>query len=269
MSDYLEIYQRFDPPFAAFDRSLLGPEFAQELTVVSTMWFACGYRPGIASYLNFFLLRDFITTHDTAYPPRFRSFQSMAKSFYQTDLFVRDVTDSGKHPTGGISGRKIREELQRIMARHQRIRIPSWMMTYFGFSLLEMVEKQCAPLTDEQRRRHLAYMAKAYRIMGLAFSQRRDLMEDFARRIEAAHAGVAPQVERHARNILLLGEMAGVSSKYDAIMAMLPERTRAAFEPVYARVAPNALRRLGARIAGRVLLPQAIGAPRSAVPVAD
>ena len=55
-----------------------------------------GHRPGIGAYLNFFLLRDFIVTHDTAHPPRFKSFRSMADSFYQTDLFIREVTDSGR-----------------------------------------------------------------------------------------------------------------------------------------------------------------------------
>ena len=61
------------------------------------------------------------------------------------------------------------------------------MLTCFGFSLLENVEKQCAPLTDAEKRLHLAYMCETYRIMGMAFSEKRDLMEAFSRAIEAEH----------------------------------------------------------------------------------
>jgi hypothetical protein len=269
MSDYLEIYRQFDAPFEAFENSMLGAEFGEELATVSRLWFGCGYRPGIAAYLNFFLLRDFILTHDTAFPPRFASFRSMADSFYQTDLFIRDVTDSGARPTGGISSRAVRSLLAGIMKRHQKISIPAWMMTYFGFSLMENVEKQCAPLTDEEKRLHLAYMAKTYRIMGVPFSRRRDLLETFSRAVEEEQAGLSPNLEKHARNILLLGEMVGVSSSYPAISAMLPERPRAVFSGIYAKVRPNAVRRQGARLLGRLLMKRAVGEPRKAVPVAQ
>src|SRR5258708_20456137 len=93
-----QIYSRFDPPFTNFDKSQLGAEFPAELDLVSRLWFRCGYRPGIGAYLNFFLLRDFITTHDTNYPPRFKTFKSMPTSFSMTALFIRDATDSGAHP---------------------------------------------------------------------------------------------------------------------------------------------------------------------------
>src|SRR6185436_16001601 len=84
MGMYQELFARFDPPFEAFDNSMLGPEFPAELELVSRFWFRCGYRPGIGAYLNFFLLREFITTHDLNYPPRFATFKSMARSFYMT-----------------------------------------------------------------------------------------------------------------------------------------------------------------------------------------
>jgi hypothetical protein len=181
MTAYLDLYRRFDPPYEHFDNAMLGPQFPAELDLVSRLWFRCGYRPGIGAYLNFFLLRDFITTHDTNFPPRFRSFRSMADSFYQTDLFIREVTDSGALPSGGISSAKVRDQLRQIQRRHAKIRIPAWMQqTYFGFSLLENVEKQCAPLADEEKRLHLAYMAKTYRITGLRFSQNRPQLERFA-----------------------------------------------------------------------------------------
>jgi hypothetical protein len=263
------LYERLDPPYEGFDRSLLGAEFPAELDLVSRLWFRCGYRPGIGAYLNFFLLRDFIVTHDTNFPPRFRSFKSMADSFYQTDLFIREVTDSGAKPSGGISSRRVRDMLAAMQRRHARVKIPQWMQTYFGFSLLENVEKQCAPLSDDEKRLHLAYMSKCYRIMGLRFSARRDELERFARAVEAEQAAVTANVPKHSRHILRLGEMIGVASTRESILPMLPGPTRAAFEPLYEAVRPNAVQRLGSRLLGRLLLPKAVGTPRRAVPVED
>ena len=269
MSDYLELHRKFHAPYREFDNSLLGAEFPGELEVVSCLWFACGYWPGIASYLNFFLLKDFIVTHDRAFPPRFLSFRSMAESFYQTDLFIRDVTDSGLKPTGGISSRTVRAVLKNIMIRHERIAIPGWMMTYFGFSLLEMVEKKFGGLSHEDKRLHLSYMCKTYRLMGVAFTDKREEMERFARLVEEAHAGVSPNLEKHARNILVLGEMAGVSSRYEATEYLLPARTKAVFKKIYENERLNLFQRWGAGIVGRILLKRAIGKPRKCVPVSD
>jgi hypothetical protein len=266
---YLELYETFQPPYERFDNTMLGTQFPAELDLVSRLWFRCGYRPGIAAYLNFFLLRDFIATHDASFPPRFKSLRSMANSFYQTDLFIRQVTDSGAKASGGISSRRVREQLKGIQQRHARVGIPPWMQTYFGFSLLENVEKQCAPLTADERRLHLAYMAKTYRIMGFAFSQDRADLERFARMIEAEQAGVTERVPAHSRHILRIGEMIGVSSGPDAILPMLPAATRTVFEPLYSHVRPGALRRWWSRLLGRLLLPKAVGEPRRAVPVAD
>ena len=267
MTAYLELYGGFQPPYEHFDNAMLGPQFAAELDLVSRLWFRCGYRPGIAAYLNFFLLRDFITTHDTSFPPRFKSLRSMANSFYQTDLFIREVTDSGARPSGGISSRRVREQLKGVQRRHARIGIPPWMQDYFGFSLIENVEKQCAPLSEEERRLHLAYMAKTYRIMGFRFSDNRRDLERFARLIEAEQAKVTARVPVHSRHILRIGEMIGVSSAAQSILPMLPDATRTVFEPLYRSVRPGALRRLWCRALGRLLLPKAVGAPRRAVPV--
>jgi hypothetical protein len=262
-----EIARTLDPPFARFGAAERGDDFAGELATVSAMWFSCGYRPGIAAYLNFFLLADFVALHDRSFPPRFESFRSMATSFYRTDLFVRAVTDSGPEATGGISARAVRQQLGSIMARHRAVDIPAWMMTYFGFSLVEAVEKQCEPLTDEQRARHLAYMARTYRIMGMPFSADRERMTAFARATERAHAGVAPQLETHARRILLLGEMVGAPSEPGAVLELLPAATRDVFAPMAPRMRPSLPKRLWARAAGRLLMPRAIGVPRAAIPV--
>jgi len=267
MTAHLELYRSFDPPYERFDNAKLGAGFPAELDLVSRLWFRCGYRPGIAAYLNFFLLREFITTHDTSFPPRFRSLRSMANSFYQTDLFIREVTDSGARPSGGISSRRVRSQLQGIQRRHARIGIPTWMQTYFGFSLLENVEKQCAPLSQEEQRLHLAYMAKTYRIMGFAFSEDRSRLERFARTIEQGQASITACVPAHSRHILRIGEMIGVSSAALSILPMLPAATRTVFEPLFPQVRPGALARGWSRLLGRLLLPKAVGAPRRAVPV--
>jgi len=263
----LALWDRMDPPQDDGSTVDLGPRPAAELDVTSRMWFACGYRPGIGAYLNFFLLADFIETHDRAFPPRFHSLRSMADSFYRTDLFVRDVTDSGPRPTSGISSPAVRSTLREIMGRHRRIGIPPWMMSYFGFSLTENVEKQVQGFDARERQLHLDYMTRAYRIMGLRFSSDRGLMEEFGRSVERAHAGPSPHVEQHARNILVIGEMVGVRSHIDHVGRMLPGPTREQFQRIYRRVRPGLPRRLAARAVGRVVMKRAIGTPRKAVPL--
>jgi hypothetical protein len=212
------------PPFGKFEPALLGPEFPAELRTVSGLWFRCGYGPGIAAYLNFFLLRDFIVLHDRAKAARFLTWQAMAKSFYETDLFIRAVTDSGREATGGISSPRVQQQLQQIMRRHAVLAIPPWMMTYFGWSLFEAVEAQCAPLDDEQRRLHLAYMSKAWRLMGISFANDRAAMAAFARDVERRHAALAPQTLAHARSILRIGELIGVSSRPQRVLLCFLQR---------------------------------------------
>jgi hypothetical protein len=268
MPSYEEVFHGLDPPYPAFDASILGDGFPDELATASRLWTSTGYAQGIAAYLNFFLLTDFIVTHDAAHPPRFASFRSMADSFYQTDLFIRDVTDSGKEPTGGISNPRVRRQLGAVMARHARLAIPPWMMTYFGYQLLECVEDETRASADD-RQRHLSYMAKALRIMGIPFSDERATMVSFARDVERRHAGPSPRLEEHAANILTLGEMVGVSSRRDRILGSLPEATRAVFAPIHGRVRPSLPKRAACRILGKFLVPKAIGAPRHAVPWAD
>jgi len=61
--------------------------------------------------------------------------------------------------------------------------------------------------------------------------------------------------------------MIGVASGPESILAMLPPRTRALFEPLYPKVRPGPIRRAWSRLLGRLLLPKAVGKPRRAVPV--
>ena len=104
-------------------------------------------------------------------------------------------------------------------------------------------------------------MVKAYRIMGVAFSFRRDWMEEFSRQVEDAYAGTSPHLERHARNILLLGEMVNVPSDYDNIASKLPQKTRMIFQGIYPRVRPPFFKRAAAHVLGPLLVPRAVGKP--------
>jgi hypothetical protein len=129
--------------------------------------------------------------------------------------------------------------LAEIMRRHQRLSIPVWMMTHFGFILTENVEKQCSWTSAGEKQLHLAYICKTYRIMGIPFSEDRPAIETFSRTIEQQHAGLWPGAPKHIRTILLLGEMAGVSSRYPVIAAMLPEATRPVLERLYPGVSTS------------------------------
>lgn len=264
---FLQLHQRFDPPYEHFDDSMIGPEFARELDLVSRLWFRCGYRPGIGVTLNFLLLGEFLALHQARYPSRFPSLRAMMDAFHRIDVFVRAVTDSGVQASGGISSADVRGILKGIRQRHGRSGIPGWMLTYFGFNAVEMAEKQC-PLSTEEKRLHLAYISKVFRIMGVAFTENRDELEQFARQVEERHAAVIEDAPKLLRYVLCIAEMAGVSSGPKSILRMLSPRVCAVFAPVYSNVRPGPLRRIAYRLLGRFLLPRAVGEPRSAVPVA-
>jgi hypothetical protein len=244
---------------------MLGPEFARELDLVSRLWFRCGYRPGIGVTLNFLLLGEFVALHQAKYPSRFPSLRAMMDAFHRIDLFVRAVTDSGTQASGGISSAHVRGILKGIRQRHGRSGIPGWMLTYFGFNVVEMAEKQC-PLSEEEKRLHLAYIGKVFRIMGVAFTEDRDELERFARQVEERHAAVIEDAPKLLHYVLCIAEMAGVSSGPQSILRMLPLKVRAAFEPVYPNVRPGPVRRIAYRLLGRFLLPRAVGEPRRVVP---
>lgn len=245
---------------------MLGPEFPREFDLVSRLWSRCGYRPGIGVTLNFLLLGDFLALHQLKYPSRFPSLRAMMDAFRRIDVFVRAVTDSGAQPSGGISSPGVRSILGTVRDRHARSGIPGWMLTYFGFSVVEMVERQCT-LSAEEKRLHLAYIGKAFRIMGVPFTQNRDELERFARQIEEHHAAVIEGAPQLLHYVLCVSEMAGVSSGPQSILRMLPPRVRAVFEPIYPNVRPGPIRRIAYRLLGRFLLPRAVGEPHSAVPI--
>src|SRR5260370_8505359 len=99
----------------------------------------------------------------------------------------------------------------------------------------------------------------------MRFCAKRGDLERFAGLIEAEQAALKEIVPQHSRHILRMGEMIGVSSGPASILPMLPPPTRAVFEPLYPKVRPGPLRRGWARPMGKLLIPQAVRAPRAAV----
>jgi hypothetical protein len=166
----------------------------------------------------------------------------MAHASYKTFLFMQEVTHSGYQASGGIASEAVRAEMGRIDERHRRMEIPGWIMTYIGFNLMETAEKESGIADAQEKQLHLSYMSKAYRLMGIAFSEDRDLLERFSRAVEAEHAGESPDLRKHLRQFLLLGELVGVSSEYQKIAPLLPEKTREVFQKVYPEVRPGWVR---------------------------
>ena len=124
--------------------------------------------------------------------------------------------------------------------------------------LLEAAEIQEAA-TEKEKCLHLSYLSKAYRIMGIPFSCDRQLMESFARSVEDGHAGLSPDVEKHARHILRIAEMVSFPSDWANISRLLPERTRTVYGLIHKKVEPGWLLRTTCRLAGRLLVKRAVG----------
>lgn len=249
MNGHEELYGRLQPPFSEWDPALLGSEFIAERAATRRIWRAAGYRHGIAAYLNFFLLREVILTHDAARPSRFFSLYAMAHASYKTFQFMQEMTHSGFKASGGIASETVRAWIGRVDEQHRQLEVPGWVMTYIGFNLLEMAEKEAGASEAREKQLHLTYMSKAYRLMGIAFSDDRDLMERFSRQVEEQHAGDSPNLRRHLKHFLLLGEVVGVSSAYEKIAPLLPDKTRKVFQNIYPEVRPGFLPRCAARAA--------------------
>lgn len=267
--DHERLFDEMDPPWATPPEDVLRDGFPQELELVSRVWFETGRRPTLAAHLNLTLLCELALTHDRELPQRFQSLRSLRRSFVETDRFLRDVTDSGRKATGGISSDDVRTRLAFVADRIRRSRIPRWMPTYFAFSLVECVERAAPGLGPEEKQLHLGYLSKAFRLMGLSFSNRREQMEEFARQAEGAHTGRSPFVERHVRDLLLLAEMLGLPADFNALATLLPDDSRRLFREIWPQACPDPWQRQLARASGRFFASPAAGKPRRAVQVTD
>jgi len=185
--DYVpRTFRTFDPPYEGFDNGMLGAQFPSN----STSSVACGFAAGTARDWRLPELLPAARLHrDTRHqlPASLQDPALDGRFVLSTDLFIREVTDSGPSPAAHFERKSARAAAANPAAPRKN-QDSCWMQTYFGFSLVENVEKHCAPLSADEKRLHLAYMAKAYRIMGIRFSAKRNDLERFARLIEAEQA---------------------------------------------------------------------------------
>jgi hypothetical protein len=263
------IFEELDPPYETPPEEDLRDGFPQELELVSRIWFETGRLPALAAHLNLVLLCEFALTHDREFPHRFQSLRSLRTSFLETDRLLRDATDSGKKATGGISSDDVRTRLAFVSDRLRKSKVPRWMPTYVAFSFVECVERAAPRITLEEKALHLSYLSKVFRIMGLSFTNRREQMEEFARHVEGAHTGRSPLLKTHARNLLLLAEMIGVSAEFNAIAPLLAEGPRKLFREIYPEIRPDAWQRQLARASARFFASPSAGKPRRAVQATD
>jgi hypothetical protein len=246
------LYARLNPPLAREDA---GPVDPREREAARYLWRAGSYRCGITAYLTFFLLGDFLAHARQARPRRFDALLPFARSFDFTDRFIKQVTDSGRRPSGGLDSPSVIDLLRRIQAAHDRIRVPHWMMVHFGFTLMEQLERDLDVQDPDLLRHHLGYMARAYRTMGLPFSTDRALMETLCRGIEHRFARWEPAAGPCGRRLLFLGQLVGVAPQERELAPLLPEPVRPLFRAHYAEMRPGALTRAAGGLLGTALSP--------------
>ena len=241
-----ELYGRLDPALDPGQPVAVDPRDHQ---AAAYLWMAGSYRCGISAYLVFFLLGDFVAHARRMRPRRFGSLIPFARSFDATDRFIKRVTDSGRRPSGGLANPEVVRQLRAIQSVHDRIRVPHWMMAHFGFTLVEQLERDLGETDPALLRRHLRYMAAAFRAMGVPFSADRELMAEFARGIERAHVRWEPCVADYGRRLLSLGQLVGVRPDLDRLVPLLPETVGPLFRERFEVMRPGPV----ARVAGVVL----------------
>ncbi|HKJ89289.1 MAG TPA: hypothetical protein VKA48_12375, partial [Gammaproteobacteria bacterium] len=111
--DLAALFARLDPPLGPGETPRPDPG---DLEAARYLWRAGSYRCGITAYLVFFLLGDFLAHARRMRPRRFGSLAPFARSFDYTDRFIKQVTDSGRKPSGGLANLRVAELLRRIQA---------------------------------------------------------------------------------------------------------------------------------------------------------
>jgi hypothetical protein len=243
------LYARMDPPLAAFTP---GPDYTDALAVTRYIWMAGGYRCGITVHINFFLMSPgFVSRAAAARPARFGRLLAFARSFDFTDVFIKRVTASGRGAAAGegLESPAVQRMLRGIQRAHDALTIPHWEMVHFGYRLMQHLEDDLGGLGPRARQLHLHYMAQAYRIMGIPFSEDRALLETFCLELERERARMTPQSAAYTRRLIFLGLIVGVPDDRASLARLLPAPQRALFEAHYAELRPG----LGARLLGRVL----------------
>lgn len=227
----------------AYTRIEFGAEYAKELEATRYIWKKGSYRAGITVHIMFFLLGDLVEAGARDRPERFGRLGKFARSFDFTDVFIKRVTASGRGraQAEGLASAEVQGLLKGIQRLHDDIDIPHWMMTYFGFALLEQVEDDIGTLSETAKQYHLQYMMRVYRTMGIPFSDDRDLMVDFCREVEREYYRFTPLAVEYSRRLIFLGLITGVPAKREWLAATLPGTLREAFESRYEQLRPSAV----------------------------
>lgn len=249
-----ELYSYCLPPYEHVE---FGASYAHELRAAQYVWKKGSYRSGVTVHILFFLLGDLVERGANARPERFGNIFNFAKSFDFTDVFIKRVTASGrgKAKGGGLKDPEVRGLLKGIQKAHDEIDIPHWMMTYFGFALMEQVEDDIGDLPEDLKQYHLQYMCRAYRIMGIPFSDDRELLVDFCRGVERNYFRYTPIGRDYTRKLIFLGLIVGAPYRRRALAETLPSTVRGFFLERYDELRPRFTWAIVGKLLGLVYYP--------------
>jgi len=251
------LYARLDPPTdQPFNPS---GEFDKEFLAARYIWKKGSYRCGITAYIIFFLMSPgFVQRAAVSKPARFGQLISFAKSFDFTDVFIKQVTASGRGGTygRGLPDEKIRKLLRAIQKAHDVLDIPHIEMVHFGYRLMQQLENDIGDLPDAVKQYHLQYMSRVYRTMGIPFSSNRQLLENLCGVIEEQFTRFTPIAGQYGKRLLFLGLTVGVSCDKSNLSELLPPTIKPVFELHYQDFQPSFALRILGRILNIVVYPR-------------
>lgn len=233
------LFQQLDPPLLSFSAD---DNYEKELMVTRYIWKTGSYYCGITAHIIFFLLSPgFVERAAKVKPQRFGQLIKFALSFDFTDIFIKQVTASGRGRASGMGlhDASVQRMLRGIQKAHDKLDIPHVEMVHFGYRLLQQLESDIGDLSETAKQHHLCYMSKVYRTMGIPFSNNRALLEDFCRLIEKGHARYTAIAGEYTQRLLFLGLTVGVSCNKEKLSALLPEYIKPVFDANYAQMRPS------------------------------
>lgn len=240
-SDKLEnLYLSMQPPL---DELGVDENYAEQLAATQYIWQKGGYRCGITAHIIFFLMSPgFVTKSAEVRPNRFGKMLNFGKSFDFADTFIKKVTASGhgQQYELGIADENVQKFLKSIQRAHDELDIDHREMVHFGYRLMQQLEDDIGDLTPSHKQLHLQYFNKAYRIMGIPFSDDRQLLEEFCLELEKRYAnfnqGLSPP---YCQKLLFIGLTVGVPCDRESLARLLPAYTKPIFEKHYTELKPG------------------------------
>lgn len=95
-------------------------------------------------------------------------------------------------------------------------------------------------LTPTHKQLHLQYFNKAFRFMGIPFSDDRQLLEEYCLELEKRHANFNQELSlSYCRRLLFIGLTVGVPCDRDSLAKQLPVYTKPIFEQHYQALLPG------------------------------